>query len=249
MSNNEERLMREECPNCGSTSAFQEFEKDYYCHKCSFRKSKSKTFMPEKKLSSLGITYDSTKWTDDLSTEALSLLFKNRITDELIKKYNIKYDPNFYFKGAYFGPRLIFPYYVGETLEFFEAKSLGHKVKYISYPNKHQMFVPEFGTKLFKSLVLVEDIQSCIRVNETTPCAALRGTSLSDTNLQLILFLHSVHKFDTIKLWLDGDEAGKKAMRKLQQRLSMFFNIELIQTDKDPKKYSDEEIKEWTSKK
>lgn len=240
--------MRDECPNCGSSTAFQDFGEESYCHKCSFRKRKNKTFHIPSKGIVTGEAYDSTAWTTDFSLKAETLLFKNRITKDLIEKYQIKYCPNFYFKGGHYGERIIFPYYVNGVLEFFEAKSLGHEVKYISYPNKKQMFVPKFSDKEFKGLVIVEDIQSCIRVNETMPCVSLRGTSLSESNLNLLFLLHKTHKFDTIKLWLDGDEAGISAMRKIQKRLSLFFNIELIQTTKDPKTYSDNEIKQWIYK-
>lgn len=237
--------MREQCPECGSNTAYQQFVSNSYCHKCGYRTKDSGSIVQKPvDIVKSGVTYSN--WSTTFPEKAKALLLKNWIGDNLIAKYNIRYTPNLIIDGKDYGERIIFPQYnENAELEFLEAKSLGHPIKYVVYGTKNLLYIPKEFPK-GDILYIVEDIQSCIRVNEQYPCVALRGTSFNTEKLNSIIMLSKLHKFDTIGIWLDNDEAGKVGTMKLKSKLSLLFNTKIIRSDRDPKTYSDPGIQRWT---
>jgi hypothetical protein len=96
------------------------------------------------------------------------------------------------------------------------------------------------GVPSCSSLVLVEDIISAIKISELSPCVSLMGTRLEEKMLTLAKL------YGTIYVWLDMDnhEVRKQAIRIKRQLETVGCKVKLLKTDKDPKEYSIEEIKE-----
>lgn len=103
------------------------------------------------------------------------------------------------------------------------------------------------------SAVLVEDTLSAIRVGRILQCGSLLGTSAADAallDIKRVAALSNTGLVQTgsqvkVAVWLDGDKAGRTGSRRIGNRLRL-VGVEpvFIRTDKDPKYYSNREIKE-----
>lgn len=89
-------------------------------------------------------------------------------------------------------------------------------------------------------LVLVEDLVSAIKVGRQTSCMVLFGSGIDTGRLYKLS-----KRFKYLKVWNDMDKLDEA--RKTAKKASQFDfeDITVIQTDLDPKCYSDMEIKEW----
>jgi len=87
-----------------------------------------------------------------------------------------------------------------------------------------------------RSIVLVEDIISAIRVGHTNPAAPLFGSHLSTKTA-----LRYNKLYDKIILWLDKDKE-LYSIKVAQQLRAMGIPCRSVITNKDPKEYSDTEI-------
>jgi hypothetical protein len=93
------------------------------------------------------------------------------------------------------------------------------------------------GAGRMKSLVLVEDVISAIKVNRVCHCASLMGTNISNAVLKYLLSLG----INNIFIALDND-ATNKALA-LRDQYSLFFQkFEVIALTKDPKDMSNAEL-------
>ena len=135
--------------------------------------------------------------------------------------------------------RLIFT--VGDPVCFSIGRDLTGEVKrkWFVWGNSHNTAVSygqqESGTKT----VLVEDIVSAHKVGRVSISIPLFGTVTHPCHLNLIK-----HIGLPVVLWLDADQAPY--IRKKATQISMYTGlpVEIIQTNKDPKALSEEEIKE-----
>lgn len=92
------------------------------------------------------------------------------------------------------------------------------------------------------TLVLTEDILSAWRVSGACKVDALAilGTTIGNQELAII-----ASSYKRCVIWTDPDAAGRDGRRKLYLRLGRFgTEVSLRITDRDPKLYSDEELKE-----
>lgn len=136
---------------------------------------------------------------------------------------------------------LILPIYGPDGLARYQARSFYPGMpKYINVGKSDILFsIPSKG--FGNNCIIVEDILSAIRLHSVTSAntVACTGTHMSDENM-LTLLTHS----DKIIVWLDGDEPGQKAARKMIQRLHCLKDIvgtdsvviSNVKTNKDPKK-------------
>jgi len=98
-----------------------------------------------------------------------------------------------------------------------------------------------------KTLVITEDYLSAWRVgfNTTHSSMALLRTSLSDKALFDIAGKH----YETIIIWLDPDEAGRKGAAKVYEKLNHFLpqntNIVIFDLDKEPKECTPTELQTY----
>lgn len=134
--------------------------------------------------------------------------------------------------------RLIFP--IGKPTRF----ALGRKLepvgtsKWKVYGDKSS-YVEVIGQQLSTEVVLVEDLISAHKVAQVATAVPLFGTSVSDRVLKVLIDLGK-----PVALWLDNDQYSllSKKIGRLQALTGL--SVRHINTRKDPKAYSLDEIKE-----
>lgn len=88
------------------------------------------------------------------------------------------------------------------------------------------------------TVIVVEDILSGIRIAEAGHnVIALLGTTMTNKVLVDI-----INKYTHIIIWLDGDKAGVKAAIDIHRRCNNYIKSSVIQTNQDPKTYTDAKI-------
>jgi len=142
--------------------------------------------------------------------------------------------------GAYWhepSARVVLPVAEGDNLVYWQARDpwwtrKTERPKYINPDVNKQHLVASYGRG--DPLVLTEDVLSAFRVGEFTEAWSLLGTNLTDQVLARI-----IRRGGPVRVWLDGDAAGRKASRRILKQLrSCGIDAERIETPMDPKKYS-----------
>lgn len=134
--------------------------------------------------------------------------------------------------------RLIFTF--GKPVRFSIGRSLDvGKRKWFFYGDGHT-YVEAIGRPLLKKVVLVEDIISAHKVGHITSTICLFGTNIHDVAVRELLKLKL-----PVVLWLDKDQY--EYLPKKIGRLKSLINypVTYVHTEKDPKEYSLDEIKEY----
>lgn len=138
--------------------------------------------------------------------------------------------------------RLVFPYYINDELVGWQGRYFGvnpKEPKWFSRGKLHELMYTLGSDR--SCVVLVEDIVSAININKAGYTSApLFGTDISGNKLKQIKQLG----YNIVTFWLDND-AAPKAANAYGLALVMGLNARMIITEKDPKGYSDKEIKEY----
>ena len=138
-------------------------------------------------------------------------------------------------------------YEIGNVLRLYPELCIEQRQKprkAISYWNSTS--IPTLHFQTFKhdvrSIVLVEDIISAIKIGRHRNCVALLGSHLSEKNAQHLLDLGICE----VNVALDAD-AWDKAVKMKRQYSVLFrtFNVLTWENKRDPKDQSDEELLEW----
>ena len=237
-------LYHESCPNCGSKDNLGVWDDGHkYCFGCRYHENGTidlrKVFHPDladpKKPHEF--PYDAQ---EGMPPQALKWLLSCGITFQLQRKHGIMWSPS-------------------RQMVCWRIK--GEKTKkQIAWQGR--CFVPDAKTKYFiggdvhddytiiphsytdETVVLVEDYLSAIRVSEHYPCMPLFGCVCGLNVLQELL-----GRFSSIIVWLDSDKLDNA--RKIALNASMIgLPNQVLYTPKDPKEYTDSEIKDflWTLK-
>jgi Toprim-like len=153
--------------------------------------------------------------------------------------------------------RVVLPVYNdGELVGFTARSTINAKPKYIERMQSPAaaIFAADYSTALPATedwpdgsgpdLVITEDILSAVRVGRLVRrCLALMGTSANEYQLA-----DATSARERIAVWLDPDKAGKSAAFKLFRRLALQGkSVSIIRTTKDPKYYSNREIRRLLS--
>lgn len=135
----------------------------------------------------------------------------------------------------------------------------GSKPKYIlkgdkdaTFWSRDEFILPSVQQELFSPDVphacIVEDILSAVRVGRCIRTAALLGTAVSDAKVnELATVVRSLAGDETprVCVWTDNDPAGHKARVHCIRRLGLQgIEVRIIKTPKDPKYYTNGQIKE-----
>jgi hypothetical protein len=198
--------------------------------------------------------------TKEMPGYAAAWLLRAGIPLLLAEKYCIRYSPKL--------DRVVLPVYRNGALAAYTMRSVSDKPKYIERQvDEAVIFVsdpttilePEQAGSYGCDIVVTEDILSAIRVGRIVPAFALLGTSVGDAKVAGLLEQTQRywsrakghrHEEDVLRIgvWLDSDKAGRIAARRLARRLTLQgYSVSNIKTDKDPKRYSNREIKEILS--
>lgn len=134
--------------------------------------------------------------------------------------------------------RVVLPY---PGTHHWQARAVmaGHKPKYISDGGDREVAL--FRDKVDKgySVVLTEDLLSTYKMHMAGRSAMpLLGTTLHDEHLAKLLAWGR-----SVSIWLDPDEAGQTAARKIGKRLDVFgVDYRNVLGEYDPKLYTRDEI-------
>jgi len=137
--------------------------------------------------------------------------------------------------------RVILPVYDGRTLLYYQARSIdGRLPKYVNphVSKDHILYGAEVLDRT-KPVCICEDILSVVRVSNIMQAVSPLGTKLSEWAAMRL------GEHPLVFIWLDGDKAGKRGRAKMRKQLSWYTEVTLIITHRDPKKYSDAQIKEY----
>ena len=89
-------------------------------------------------------------------------------------------------------------------------------------------------------VVLVEDLISAHKVAQVSPCLCLFGTHIHDNALKVLMDAKR-----PVCLWLDSDQYPLLSKKIGRLKAVLRHPVWYVRTDKDPKEYSLEEIKEF----
>ena len=243
MSRDSEFSHHEPCPKCGSRDNLGVWKDGHkYCFGCGYWDSgeQSVLLLKEKLMNATTETIngnsssiDTSNYIYTLPKEVMQWLKKYQITDKEIKEYRLAWNTT--------TSSLVLPIYSTDgTLLVTNERYYGHNEKhpkYITRGSKGKQFLIVDKHKT-DTVILVEDYISCIKVGRQYPCVALFG---SEVPIKLVLSLYKRYK--RAKVWLDMDKAVKSCQEA--SRASQWLPSSSIFTLKDPKEYSDEEIKRF----
>jgi DNA primase len=146
--------------------------------------------------------------------------------------------------GAYWHEptaRVVVPVIEGEEIVYWQARDpwwvrSSKRPKYLNPPTDKQHLAAKYGRG--DPLVLTEDVLSAFRVGQVTEAWSLLGTNLTDPVL-----IRIIDRGGKVRVWLDPDAAGRKASRRIINRLTACgVDAEAIHTQRDPKLYSRRDI-------
>lgn len=173
-------------------------------------------------------------YTTDISLQGRLWLYKAGLSPTDWRVHGIGYSPS--------TKRVVLPIYNREgELVWQQHRAVidGQIPKYLQ-PSRDKgatMFVAEPETGPTDRAIVVEDILSAIRVGKHQTAYSILGTKLSAGQAKR-LSQHSM-----VTTWLDGDSAGLKGSRDIRKTMSLVTSVSNIQTELDPKEYSDHEIR------
>lgn len=101
------------------------------------------------------------------------------------------------------------------------------------------------GPSTSKSLVLVEDVISSIRLSRYTSSLALLGTSLNQDKSLLVRELVARYRYSNLVLALDKDALGKSITQVARLRLLVPVPVQVVALNKDLKNHTEQELTSW----
>lgn len=166
-------------------------------------------------------------YTKNISKDGLLWLFKYDLSLKEIEDYSIGYSPNL--------DRVILPIVTNGRWDYWQARALSPGV-YPKYLNPKFMKSPFYSqTEDLGNLVIVEDIISAIKVGRCMRACAILGSKIPEEVYKV------ARRCKKVYLWLDPDMKDK--MNNIKTNLSMYTEITIVDSDKDPKEYSTDKIK------
>lgn len=187
-------------------------------------------------------------FTTDIPPSEAVWLYKAGVSSAIAKHYGFGYSPLM--------RRVILPIYKQGVLQGYTARStINERPKYIEkvVEPSSTVFVSDPSIALpwsddglpgtIPDVLLCEDILSAVRVGRHVRLSiALLGTSATPQQLPVSDIRGPVG------IWLDSDKAGTKGAKVIQRSLSLQgYETKLIRSAKDPKYYSNREIRRLLS--
>lgn len=175
--------------------------------------------------------------TFDIPVQAKLWLLKYGITEEETKINR--------FGWSDFYSRLILPVYLDGNLIYWQGRTFKPYTK----ENPKYLNIRQSGAKnvFFRrnpvcsqcpqSISIVEDILSGIKVGRQVDSLALLGSYFPPSLISIL------RKYQQVYVWLDADK-HKEAVKFMAAASAKGIRSRFIYTDKDPKEYNDEQIRE-----
>lgn len=247
------------CENCGpghANDCVAIYSNGWYCFSCNSGKStgeKDYSYIKNKNSSSVQLPENYVTNPSLFSVTILKWLASYHVYHDAIKQHHIMYCPcttiHTKFNKTYEGESLIFPVVVNNSIVFYQRRFFPNKQLFSKGENIQPIFSSQNSSD---TLVIVEDYISAIRYSRIANALCLFGTNMKPKAIK------SVAEFKNIVIHLDGDEPGQKAASELYNKLcdtilkrsKMYAfdqtscSVRSLLTNKDPKCYSDYELKE-----
>ena len=177
-------------------------------------------------------------FTRDIPAIGLAWLYKYDLSDEEIGYYGFGYSPRL--------NRVILPVYRGNDLVYWQGRNLGEVTdrnpKYMNVKalGRRDIYfeAPGIPERLTNACVVVEDIISSVKVGRQLDCFGLLYAYVPD---DLIRQLSSA--YEKVILWLDPDKF-MRMMKQVTRYRTLGMNVVMVQSNHDPKFYTDDEISE-----
>ena len=261
------RTSRCDCPECGegtntNAAILNHSTRGYslFCHACGYNPFQDKGIQTLEELKRLKeLNEHAERYIDqdvrippDYETEiplaGRLWLYSGGISPTVWKEYGIGYSRNL--------QRVILPVYgVTGELVWYQGRAVhdGQRPKYLNptIPKLGRMFISQRNTEITNTttVIVCEDILSAIRVGKATiqlskdghECV---GVSLLGTKLTT----ESINRLGNAKRvisWFDNDNAGHKARTDLYKAVGMLTSVNSIRSERDPKRYSDQDIRRY----
>lgn len=185
-------------------------------------------------------------FTTDIPPSEAVWLYKAGVGAAIAKHYSFGYSPSL--------RRVILPIYKDGALQGYTSRStINERPKYIekvvsptstvwvSDPSIALAWPDDGAQASVPAVCVVEDILSAVRIGRwVRTCIAILGTSLP------VLDLCGPSPRRSVAIWLDPDKAGKTGASRLQRTLVLQgYETKLIRSAKDPKYYSNREIRRF----
>lgn len=238
------------CPQCPSSDAYTEYDNGFYCFSCKYTRNKevSELYLTKgpqhrvalKTITTLPLNFIST----DLPLEVVQWYFKCGLTLEAITRHGLgaskgvlQVTKSFNIPGTY----AILPVCHLGHMSGYQARGFsGSRSKYVNIGSLNHLLY--FDKNLYGPTVVVEDIMSALRISDIGyNVICVMGTHLSNEKLVEALFLGKICA--EIIIWLDSDVPGQKAAQILREKFKWITKCKIIQSTKDPKLYSNDEIR------
>lgn len=249
------------CPKCGgghSNQCFVVYDNGEHCFSCGYSKStNSNNFAfkaPPNIFRQLVFPEGMTNNYNEFSLDILKYLGKFYINKQHVYRHKIMFVPDSSFTTkaglSFTGESLLFLNKDAETVHGYQRRFFPHKnIISVGDFNIPCLLVPE-QENIKKTVCIVEDYISAVRLSDIVPTICLFGTSLKSSVLSKLL------EFDNILIWLDGDIPGQEAAKKISRKLydiikynqqttpykPVNYRISNIATELDPKCYSNTEL-------
>lgn len=208
------------CFKCGATAWVWHADQTYRSRKV--REDEISKMQTEKNRSGYGLPVD---FSHTIASAGLAWLGSGGWTSDLIEKHGVGWSDKL--------QRVILP-----------VKPQGYTARAV-FPDQQPKYLEKapdnafwLSSTIVNTLAITEDILSAGRVGEFMPTQALLGTTVGICAPPVSV--------SEVVLWLDNDRAGKRCRAAFKRKLQWFPSIVLrdIETPKDPKCYSRDEIKE-----
>lgn len=218
-------IAHEPCPKCGSRDNLGRYDDgSAFCFGCRYYeppiRQRRMPLEPTKTL---------TEPPNDLSSYLPSL---NR---EWLLKYGLNEDEIKLFKYSPSIDRHLYLVYDHKKLVYWEARGINKHPKTLSHGPKPLHILGHVPKS--KTVVLVEDVVSAIKVSRYLPCMPLFGSVLQSHHL-----IPLAEMFERVIFWLDHDK-WKESLEQARTFLYLDREVSNIRTVRDPKELPEEEIK------
>lgn len=242
------RINCEQCGNSNKSVAINHyFDKfTYYCFACGHTEIRSKGKLTLAELTRLNELNEEASnfrdteivlpsdFTTDIPLVGRLWLYSGGISSSTWREYGIGYSESL--------KRVILPVFNDEgRLIWYQCRAVekGQKPKYIqpSSDKSKVVFKGKNNKHTTDTIIIVEDILSAIRVGKQFNVISILGTKLSSWHINYL------SKYSRVITWLDSDRAGQTGAYEIRKSLSLVTETDNIVTKLDPKKLTDEQIR------
>lgn len=259
------RTSRCDCPECGegtntNAAILNHTVRGYslFCHACGYNPHQNKGVQTLQELQRLKeLNEQAEQYTDkhvrlpsdcreEIPLAGRLWLYSAGLSPTLWREYSISYSERL--------QRVILPVYDSKgELIWYQGRAIheGQRPKYLNptVPKDGRMFLSDSSVTISSdtTVIVCEDILSAIRVGKAASSFSSDGNKyVAVSLLGTKLTTESINVLGNAKRvisWFDADNAGTRARSDLFKAVGIFTTVNSIRSERDPKRYSDQDIR------